>query len=408
MSFSLIIVLSIGYIALLFVLAYVTSKHKTGQKLFANSSTIYALSLGVYCTAWTFYGSVGQASQTGLGFLGVYLGPTLIAPLWYFILSKIIRISRHLRITSIADFISSRYGKNTTLGLLVSDICVLIVIPYISIQLKAIEFSVSLLHSGNPYNLNLGTNKVFYQDPALLYTIAFALFAILFGTRKMDPSEKHPGVVNVIAIESIIKLIAFIIGGIAIVYFVFDGLEDIFSQAYDKLDLNQIMYIHENGYDYSSWFWVMVLSAIAFLILPRQFHMAVVENNDISHIKRASWLTPLYLMMISIFVIPVALAGLLLFENSVEADTFLLSIPIEQGYTFVTAVVFFGGLSAISGMIIISVMSLSIMISNNVFLPILLRVENQYKFFLDELDSRILQLRRVLIFLILLPMIPPY
>ena len=402
MSYFEIVCYSTIYLLLLFFIAYLSEKNRKVSQWFKNSAWVYALSLGIYCTAWTFFGSIGRASTTGLGYIGVYLGPTLLAPLWLYFLKKIIRISKYLRITSVADFVSSRYGKSTRLGVLVSLVCVLIVFPYISIQLKALQFCVSLLHEGISGGNNIVVNPHFYLDPAFLFGLAFTLFAIIFGTAKLDPSEKHPGIVNVMAAASIIKLICFILAALVIVYGVFNGLADIFKQASEKLEMRTLAKIGEEGQSYNSWFWILILSSFAFLFLPRQFHMAVVENNSVNHLKRASWVMPLYLFLISLFVIPIALGGKLLLGDSVEADTYLLSIPLSQEIPILPMVVFIGGLSAISGMIIVSVISVSIMISNNIFLPLMLKVKKQFKYFLDDLNTRILQLRKVIIVLVML------
>ncbi|MEM1136701.1 MAG: ATP-binding protein [Bacteroidota bacterium] len=399
MSYNTILFISCAYLLLTFVAAFFSQRIGFLKKNLSDNSLVYALSLTVYCSAWTFYGSVGIAATTGLGFIGVYLGPTLLAPMWLFILKKIIRISNYLRITSIADFISSRYGKSAKLGALVSIVCVLIIIPYISIQLKALEFSFYLLQDGIATDLK---SDIFYLDPSMLFVLIFAAFAILFGTTNLDPSEKHPGIVNVIAFEAIIKLVCFLIGAVMIIFYVFDGIGDIFSQAQQSFDMQALSVLGGEGYSYQSWLLVSLLSAMAFILLPRQFHMAVVENNSVRHVKKATWLTPLYLFAISFLVLPIAFAGKLLLDSQIEADTYLLSIPITQNMTAVALIVFIGGLAATSGMIIVSMISLSIMISNNIFLPLLLRIKLQYQYFLSDLNSRLMQLRRVLIVAVML------
>jgi len=399
MSYNTILFISCAYLLLTFVAAFFSQRISFIKNKLSDNSIVYALSLTVYCSAWTFYGSVGIAATTGLGFIGVYLGPTLLAPMWLFILKKIIRISNYLRITSIADFISSRYGKSAKLGAMVSIVCVLIIIPYISIQLKALEFSFYLLQGGVSTEL---TSDTFYLDPSMLFVLIFAAFAIVFGTTNLDPSEKHPGIVNVIAFEALIKLCCFLAGAIAIIFYVFGGLGDIFSQAQQRFDMQALAVLGVEGYSYQSWLLVSILSAIAFILLPRQFHMAVVENNSVRHIKKATWFTPLYLFAISFLVIPVAFAGKLLLDPQIEADTYLLSIPITENLTTIAFIVFIGGLAATSGMIIVSMISLSIMISNNIFLPLLLRIKIQYQYFLSDLNRRLMQLRRVLIAAVML------
>lgn len=282
-----------------------------------------------------------------------------------------------------------------------SIICLFIVIPYISIQLKALEFSFNFLHYGNASPFASIGEPVFFRDPTMLFVIVFALFAIFFGTIKLDPSEKHPGLVSMVALESIIKLVCFLIGSVAIIWFVFDGIGDVFSKYGDSYALEELAILSSTSVDYQSWFWVMVLSAFAFLLLPRQFHMAVVENNSARHLKHATWITPLYLLIISVLVVPVAFAGRILLSDTVEADTYLLSVPVLEHMELVAVIVFIGGLAAISGMIMTSMISLSIMISNNIFLPLLLKVNKQFHSVLGDLNTRLLQIRRVLIVLVM-------
>lgn len=401
MSSTLIISISLGYLAILLSIASLVNRSSWWRARFTNNAVVYALSLTVYCTAWTFYGSTGRAADDGLGWLGVYLGPTLVAPLFITVLKKIIRISKHQRITSIADFISARYGKSISLGIIVSLLCLLIVIPYISIQLKAFDFSFRLLRDG------LAASQVveqvpFYREPSLVFVIICAVVTILFGTRRIDASDRHPEIVSVVTVESVIKLMCFLIAGISITFAVYDGPADLFGQAYATIDMAPYTSLGGDGLDYTSWCWIIVLSALAFILLPRQFHMAVVENERVAHLKKATWLTPLYLLAISLFVWPVAFAGKMLLDSHIEADTYLLSIPLSEGMMVIASAVYIGGLAAISGMIIISMLAMSIMIGNNVFLPLLLRFKQQYQFFLSDMDTRLLQLRRVLIMVVML------
>lgn len=400
MSLSFIVVASLVYLIVLFSLVSICEKYKSKLNKYVSNGVIYALSLGVYTTAWTFYGSIGQASENGLGFLGVYLGPTLLAPLWVYLWRKMIRICRLQRITSIADFISARYGKNTSLGILVSVFCLLIIIPYISIQLKALDFSLNIL-SGSNETIS-STDLPFYKDLTLMFSLVFALFAMYFGTRRVDPTEKHPGVVYMVAIESVFKLVCFLVAGIVIIYVIFNGVGDIFSKTRELQNIQSYSILNAGGLEYKSWFWIMILSSVAFFLLPRQFHIAFVENNSINDISTASWLTPLYLFGISILVIPIAFGGNLLIGSVLEPDTYLISIPLSEGFNGIALLVFLGGLAAISGMLIVSVMALSIMISNNIFLPILLNLKTQFRYFLTDLDVRLLQIRRLIILIILL------
>ena len=239
MSTGIVLLISILYIFSLFLLAAYAEKKSSLKKSIINNPYIYALSLGVYCTAWTFFGSVGRASTTGIGFLPIYLGPTLIAPLWLLILHKMIAISKAQRITSIADFISSRYGKSTNLGILASLIAVVGVIPYISIQLKAIGLGYDILATEQDFIGLWLDNSSFYRDKTLVITIILAVFTLLFGSRKVDPNERHEGLVASIAFESLIKLTTFLAIGIYVTYGIYNGFADIFSQASQQEQLQQ-------------------------------------------------------------------------------------------------------------------------------------------------------------------------
>ena len=353
----------------------------------------------LYCTAWTFYGSIGNAAEGGLSYIGVYLGPTLLAPLWGFFLVKMIRISKHLRITSIADFISSRYGRSATIGILVSLFSVIIVIPYISIQLKALAFSTALLIDSQGTQSVLSDMPI-YKDPAFGFAMAFALFSIFFGTIRLDPNEKHPGLVNTLAFESLVKLGAFLVGALAIIFVVYSGPMDIFHQIRESPDLAKLASIGGDHLPYSTWVTIFLLSAVAFILLPRQFHVAVVENHQTRHVDEATSRVPLYFFAISILVIPVAFGGKMLMGGDIAPDTYLLSIPLQEGLQGVGIIVFLGGLAAASGMVIVSLLSLSIMVSNNILLPSLLKYQTQFRFFLSDLNIRLLELRRLVIVII--------
>lgn len=401
MSKVLIISITLIYLALLFGVAYYVDRKGGKQKSWTNSPFIYALSLAVYCTAWTFFGSVGRSASSGAGFLPIYLGPTILAPVWIIVLRKIVVICKKQRITSIADFISSRYGKSTFLGILAVIIAVFGVIPYISIQLKAISSSLDLLMSTDPLLLNAHAHLPFYEDSAFYVTILLALFAILFGTRHLDPNERHAGLIAAVAFESIFKLLAFLAVGLFVVYGLFDGFRDLFAQAVEREDIAQL-FTFEGGIDGTQWFWLTLVSMFAFLLLPRQFHVAVVENDNPGNIQTASWLVPLYLLLINLFVIPIAIAGnLLLQEQGIEPDTYVLNLPLlagQEGLAFLAAL---GGFSAATSMVIVATVALSIMISNNLLLPLVINAElvDETK---AELPGRLLGIRRVSIICVLL------
>ncbi len=340
-----------------------------------NSATVYSLSMAVYCTAWTFYGSVGRAANAGISFLPIYLGPTLMMLLMGFVLKKIIRISKLLSITSIADFISSRYGKSSVVAGMVAIIAVFGIIPYIALQLKAIYLTLQLVSDSPQIVFPQGWTLLdFAHDSTFYITIVLIIFSILFGVRNLDASERHEGLVAVIAFESIVKLLAFLTVGVFVVYFIHDGLGDIYSKASQNPEIMKLWTLETIGDSHEDWFFLTLLAMLAILLLPRQFQMSVVENINESHLKRAVWLFPLYMLLINIFVLPIALSGILHGLDLDAADTFVLTLPIISQNLFVTWVVFLGGLSAATGMIIVETVALSNMICNSLVLPLIIKL----------------------------------
>ncbi|HQC80042.1 MAG TPA: sensor histidine kinase [Accumulibacter sp.] len=404
LDLSVIIAVSLVYLGLLFAVAWWGDQRADrGRSLIANPST-YALSMAVYCTTWTFYGSVGRAAVSGIGFLPVYLGPTLVMALGWFLLLKMIRIVKANRITSIADFISSRYGKSHRLGGLVTIIAVVGVIPYIALQLKAVSSSISLL-LGYPDIVMPGRSATtsVAADISFYVALILAAFTIVFGTRHLDATERHEGMVAAIALESCVKLVSFTAVGVFVTYGMYNGFGDIFQRALDDPSLRQLLGAVPSGQGYTSWFSLLFLSAMALLFLPRQFQIAVVENVNEEHLRRAAWLFPLYLLLINLFVLPIALGGLLHFAGQgVDADTFVLTLPMALRHEGLVLLVFIGGLSAATGMVIVETIALSTMVCNDLVMPLLLR---SHKTLLDDsrdLSRLLLTIRRGAIALILL------
>ncbi len=403
MSTGIVLLISILYVLFLFLIASYAEKRALSGNSIINNPYVYSLSLGVYCTAWTFFGSVGRAATTGLGFLPIYLGPTLVAPFWFLILRKMIHICKSQRITSIADFISSRYGKSTNLGILATLIAVLGIIPYISIQLKAISLSYEILATEEDFIGLWLDNSSFYRDKTLMITIILAVFTLLFGSRKLDPNERHEGLVASIAFESIIKLTAFFAVGIYVTYGIYSGFADVFQLAYEEEKLRQLFTLESSAINNTSWLSLIILSMSAILFLPRQFHIAVVENTNVNFVWKASWLFPLYLFLICLFVIPVAFGGVLHFPfDSVEPDSFILNLPMFYDNKLLALFVFIGGLSAASSMVIVSVIALSIMISNNLIMPFLLQSSVIKERYVKDVSKRLLGIRRVSMVVVLL------
>jgi len=399
----MIIFVSLLYIGILFAIAYYGDKRAdAGRSIIANPY-VYALSMAVYCTAWTFYGSVGRAAQTGLGFLPIYLGPTLMAALWWLVLRKIIRISKINRITSIADFVAARYGKSGLLGGLVTIIAVVGVVPYLALQLKAVATSFDLLWYHDP-RAGLGGATV---EPTIhtgfYVAILLAAFAILFGTRHLDVTEHHEGLVAAIAFESVVKLLAFLAVGLFVTYGVYNGFGDLFTRVAAEPTLAALLVMGEGSNGYASWASLLFVSMMAILFLPRQFQMAVVENVDERHLNKAIWLFPLYLLVINLFVLPIAFGGLLHFPaGGVNADTFVLTLPMAEGQVGLAVLVFLGGFSAAASMVIVETVALSTMVSNDLVMPLLLRLRILQLQERSDWGRVLLRIRRVTILALVL------
>ncbi len=371
-----IIPVSLAYLGALFAIAYY-GDHRAdqGRSIIANPY-IYALSLGVYATAWTFYGSVGRAASDGVGFLPIYIGPTLMMALWWLVMRKIIRISKTNRITSLADFISSRYGKSALLAGLVTIIAVIGVIPYIALQLKAVSHSFTILVQYPEVVLPAQREPVPIQaDTAFWMALVLAVFTILFGTRHLDASERHEGMVAAIAFESLVKLVAFLAVGVFVTYGIYDGLGDVFARAGVHPHLSALLApLSGEAGSYASWAWLTLLSMFAIMFLPRQFQIAVVENVNERHLDKAIWLFPLYMLAINLFVIPIAFGGVMHFSSlAVDPDTFVLTLPMAEKHEAIALLVFIGGLSAATGMVIVETIALSTMVCNDLVMPVLLR-----------------------------------
>ncbi|MEJ2095590.1 MAG: sensor histidine kinase [Deltaproteobacteria bacterium] len=395
-----ILFFSFGYICLLFAIAYYGDKRADAGTSIISNPYIYALSMAVYCTAWTFYGSVGRAAASGPNFLTIYIGPTLMFAAGWFVLRKIIRISKTYRITSIADFIASRYGKSPMLGGLVSIIAVIGIVPYISIQLTAISKSY-LLMIGHPSHFFM--HVPIQGDTTFYVALILAIFSILFGTRHLDVTERHEGLVAAIAFESVIKLAAFVAVGTFVTYGLYHGMGDLIQAAKSIPHFDQLITMGSKPGTYMSWSIQIFISMMAILFLPRQFQMAVVENVNEEHLNKAIWLFPLYLVAINIFVLPVALGGILQFpQQAMDPDTFVLSLPISENRFILTMFVFIGGISAATGMVIVETIALSTMICNELVMPILLRLTFLKFTQRSDLSGVLLAIRRSSIVAVLL------
>ncbi|MBC6416298.1 MAG: sodium:solute symporter [Rhodospirillales bacterium] len=367
---SLILLIGSGYLLLLFLIAYLTDKAEAaGRAGFIASPVVYTLSLAVYCTSWTFYGAVGSAARNGLEYITIYLGPTLVFMAWWILLRKLVRITRDQQITSIADFISARYGKSASLSALVTVIAIVGITPYIALQLKAIATSFQALSRSDTAIAGVLELGIF-ADNGFWVAVALAAFVILFGTRNLGADESHPGVVAAIAFESIVKLLALLAVGISVILGLGEGFGAFRDAGWN--DAVQRLYSFPEGYE-ARWIAITFLAAAAIVCLPRQFQVAIVENRDERQLATAAWLFPLYLLLICLFVIPIALAGLTNLPETANPDLFVLSLPLEAGNEAVAIFAFIGGLSAATSMVIVASIALSIMISNHLVTPLLLR-----------------------------------
>ncbi|MFD2890650.1 ATP-binding protein [Flavobacterium chuncheonense] len=390
-SIGLVVIL-LFYLVLLFFIAHWAEKKENLK--WTNNAYVYAFSLAVYCTAWTYYGSIGVAAKSGLNYLPIYIGPVIIIPAWIIILRKIIRISKVNTISSIADFISLRYGNSRFLGALVTLVSLAAILPYIALQLKAISETFHVVTETKE-------NSFVLFDTTTYVAVALALFSSYYGTRYVDASEKRKGIITAVALESLLKLIFFLVIGIYVTYFVFDGFEDIYQKASVLEGFHQKNSIGglEQG---MNWFFLCMVSLFAIFLLPRQFHVSIVENNREKHIKTAIWLFPLYLLLFNLFVFPIAWGGNVLFEDTeTNADTYSLLIPQLFQNKTLTVLVFLGGFSAAISMIVVSSISLSTMLSNNILIPytFLGRLKDEEQ---DVNNKKIVNIRKVGIFILII------
>jgi Na+/proline symporter len=381
-----VILVVVVYIAFLFGLAqWGEQRTRRGQPF--NSATLYALSMGVYFTTWTFYGSIGFATQSGLLYLGIYVGALLSIFFWQMTLRRMIAVKETFRITSIADLISTRYRRSQRIAALVTLIAFLGLLPYISLQLEAVVRSFRLITIEE-------ADGIHWSSSGLLITLMMVVFTILFGVRRLDPTERHQGMILALVAECVVKLVAFLVLGGFITWYFFDGPVDMYQQ------------IQTNGYQHLlglggedagiQWLTLIVLSFVGVQLLPRQFHVAVVENVSPRHLGRARWMFPLYTVLITAFVIPVAAAGMILGLPEARADYFMLMVPQALGQPLLALLAFVGGFSAASGMVIITTMTLSTMVSNHLLLPVCEKFDN-----LRWMRTWLLQVRWVLVALIL-------
>ncbi len=385
LSTDLLLGVCLGYVALLFGLAFwVDRRARLGGLRWLRSPVVYTLSISIYCTSWTFYGAVGSAARNGLEFATIYIGPTLVFVGWWWLLRKLVRIGRAHRITSIADLISSRYGKSPSLAVLVTLIAVMATTPYIALQLQSVTSSYQAI-AGRAG----GAATAFWVASGL------AAFAVLFGTRNLDANERHHGVVAAIAVEAIVKLVALLAVGVFVVWGLAGGIGPIFEGAPARL-------FDDTDIFGPRWVALTFLSATAIICLPRQFQVTVVENIDERHLATASWLFPLYLLGMSLFILPIAIAGLKYLPAGSNPDLFVLSLPLAEGRNELALLAFLGGFSSATSMVIVAAIAVSTMVSNHIVAPIALRALDRRNEVSGDVRSLLLTTRRISIAVILL------
>ena len=385
-SFNALIAVALGYVVLLFVVAFVAERRAAnGHSNWLSSPLIYTLSLSIYCTAWTFYGAVGYAARSGLEFVTIYLGPTLVMVGWWWILRRLVRIGRAQRITSIADLVSSRFGKSTQLGVIVTVISVIAATPYIALQLQSVTLSFAVFAQTQ----NNSWDQADFNVTAMWVAVGLAVFTVIFGTRNLDANERHHGVVMAIAVEAVVKLLALVAVGVFVVWGIAGGP----SEMLTRIDNSDIVLWNDDG---GRWISLIFLSGAAFLCLPRMFQVLVVENSDERHLHIASWAFPLYLFMMSLFVVPIAVIGLDLLPAGSNPDLFVLTVPLNEGQNGLAVLSFLGGFSSATSMVIVATIALATMVSNHIVVPIWLSSQaSQHAMMSGDVRNVILLSRRL-------------
>ncbi len=393
-----VIAVALGYIGLLFLLASYGDRTRNLGRKGRTGLLIYPLSLAIYCTSWTFFGSVGSASRTGYEFLTIYIGPVLMFALFTPLLIRIVRLAKAQNITSIADFIAARYGKGQAVAAIVALIAIVGTIPYIALQLKAVSSSLETILAHITAQGTIAVPVI--GDIALFVALSMAAFAVLFGTRHIDATEHQDGLMLAIATESLVKLFAFLAVGTFVTFWMFDGPGALFEAAKANVRTAALL---ERETRFDVLIATTFLSFVAIILLPRQFHVGVVENNNEGEIKRAAWLFPIYLVLINLFVVPIALAGMLTFPGgTVDSDMYVLALPLQAGSNVLTIAAFVGGLSAATAMVIVESVALSIMVSNDIVMPLVLQRRGTLLGDRGDVGSLLLKVRRLAIFVILL------
>ena len=390
-SVNLLIAVCLFYVTFLFAVAFAAERAAArGRGNWLRSPLVYTLSLSIYCTAWTFYGAVGYAARSGMEFVTIYLGPSLVMIGWWWVLRKLVRVGRTQRVTSVADLISSRYGKSNVLAIIVTVMAVVGVTPYIALQLQSVTLSLSIF--ADPTGRTDGGMNLL--SAGFWVALGLALFTVLFGTRNLNANERHDGVVIAIAVEAVVKLVALLAVGIFVVWGIAGGVGEMMT----RIDSSEIGQWEVDG---SRWTALTVLSGAAFLCLPRIFQVLVVENDDERHLHIASWAFPIYLMLMSLFVVPIAVIGLDLLPANANPDLFVLTVPLSQGQDGLAILSFLGGFSSATSMVIVATLALSTMVSNHLVMPIWLSFQGQGATVSGDVRNVVLFSRRMAILVII-------
>lgn len=394
----LVVLTAIAYVTLLFAVAAIGDRRAARIGVGRPRPYIYALSLAIYCTSWTFFGSVGLAAERSIEYLAIYIGPVLVFLFGYPLLSRIAKLAKGERITSIADFLGSRYGKSFSVAALATLIATVGTVPYIALQLKAISGSVNLMVEH--YNGAALSFDPFVSDISLIVAMLLAVFAILFGTRHADATEHQDGLVLAVAVESVVKLAAFLAVGLFVTFMLF-GSPTALTERLAAMPLVEEALSYRTSL--GTWLVMTALSASAIIMLPRQFYVMIVENRGEPEMRTATWLFPLYLVAINIFVLPIAFAGLAMVGPGTTSDLYVLAVPLVAGQDTLAMIAFIGGLSAATAMVIVECVALSIMISNDLVIPTFFRrVLTKRPSEGQDWSALILNTRRLSIFIILL------
>ena len=388
-SVNQLIGVSFAYVIFLFAIAFYAERAAAlGRRGWLGSPLVYTLSLSIYCTAWTFYGAVGYAARSGMEFVTIYLGPSLVMIGWWWVLRKLVRIGRAQRVTSVADLISARYGKSNLLAIVVTIMAVVGVTPYIALQLQSVTLSLAIFAGPD------GTSSFSQPGAAFWIAVGLAIFTVLFGTRNLNTNERHDGIVIAIAVEAGVKLVALIAVGVFVVWGIAGGI----GPMMERIDTSPI---GEWGVDPNRWVALTALSAAAFLCLPRMFQVLVVENQDERHLQTASWAFPLYLMLMSLFVVPIAVIGLDLMPAGSNPDLFVLTVPLAEGQIGLATLSYLGGFSSATSMVIVATLALATMVSNHIVMPVWLSVHGNGASVSGDVRNVIIFARRTSIMVII-------